>query len=105
MDDAKLEEIPPSTCAVFLAFPYLLCVPLFVTTLSSRNNRVRAFSWKSPRPLAVLRSHEKTVHAVAYSPRIGGLVSGSTDSRVALWELFPDDKGRGGHDSSRGTSG
>lgn len=58
-------------------------------------NRVRAFSWKSPRPLAVLRSHEKNVHAVAYSPRVGGLVSGSGDSRVAVWELFPNDKGRG----------
>ncbi|CAN0051364.1 unnamed protein product, partial [Hapterophycus canaliculatus] len=52
--------------------------------------RVRVFGWKTPRPLAVLRSHEKTVHAVAYSPRIGGVASGSGDSRVALWELFPD---------------
>lgn len=59
-------------------------------------SRVRAFSWKSPRPLAVLRSHEKNVHAVAYSPRIGGLVSGSGDSRVAVWELFPSGKARGG---------
>eukprot|EP00752_Nemacystus_decipiens_P003045 g2822.t1 len=60
------------------------------------DHRVRAFSWKSPRPLAVLRSHEKNVHVVAYSPRVGGLASGSGDSRVAVWELFPNDKARGG---------
>lgn len=57
-------------------------------------NRVRAFSWKSPRPLAVLRSHDKNVHAVAYSPRIGRLVSGSGDSRVAVWDLFPNEKAK-----------
>lgn len=62
-------------------------------------DRVRVFSWKSPRPLAVLRSHEKTVYTVAYSPRIGGFASGSGDSRVAVWELFPHDGGSGGGDT------
>eukprot|EP00903_Cladosiphon_okamuranus_P006895 g6712.t1 len=56
------------------------------------DHRVRAFSWKSLRPLAVLRSHDKNVHTVAYSPRIGGLASGSGDSRVAVWDLFPNEK-------------
>lgn len=51
--------------------------------------RLRAFSWKSPRPLAVLRSHEGSVYSIAHSPRIGGLASGSADSRVAVWDLFP----------------
>ncbi|CAB1110794.1 unnamed protein product [Ectocarpus sp. CCAP 1310/34] len=68
------------------------------------DHRVRAFSWKTPRPLAVLRSHEKNVHTVAYSPRIGGLVSGSGDSRVAVWELYPERNrgggGRGGGDDA-----
>ncbi|CAM9129891.1 unnamed protein product [Laminaria digitata] len=54
------------------------------------DHRVRTFSWKSPRPLAVLRSHEGSVYAVAHSPRIGGFVSGSADSRVAVWDMFPD---------------
>lgn len=54
------------------------------------DHRVRAFSWKSPRPLAVLRSHEGSVYTVAHSPRIGSFVSGSADSRVAVWDMFPD---------------
>ncbi|CAM9870240.1 unnamed protein product [Ectocarpus fasciculatus] len=65
------------------------------------DHRVRAFSWKTPRPLAVLRSHEKNVHTVAYSPRIGGLVSGSGDSRVAVWELYPERNPGGGGGSGR----
>lgn len=53
-------------------------------------HRVRIFSWKRPRPLAVLRSHEESVYTVAHSPRLGGLASGSKDSRIALWDVFSE---------------
>lgn len=77
------------------------------TNSTKQTDRVRAFGWKNPRPLAVLRSHEKNVYSVAYSPRIGGLVSGSGDSRVAVWELFPGGKagGGGGDDAKRNGGG
>lgn len=43
-------------------------------------------------PLAVLRCHAGSVHALAFGPLVGGrvlLASGGKDARVALWDVYP----------------
>jgi WD40 repeat protein len=56
------------------------------------DHRVRVFSLRSLKPLALLRFHTQTVGAVAWAPdeaRMGLLASGGKEGLVALWKLYP----------------
>lgn len=66
---------------------------LFVT--GGWDSRIRVFSCKKCKPLAVLMYHKKTVECLAYSKdginEIGGgylLAAGSSDKSVSLWSIF-----------------
>lgn len=66
---------------------------LFVT--GGWDSRIRVFSSKKCKPLAVLMYHKKTVECVAYSKdgieEVGGgylLAAGSSDKSVSLWNIF-----------------
>lgn len=66
---------------------------LFVT--GGWDSRIRVFSYKKCKPLAVLMYHKKTVECVAYSKdhlnEFGGgylLAAGSSDKSVSLWSIF-----------------
>lgn len=53
------------------------------------DRRVRLWQWRKWKPLAVLRLHTATVHAVTFSPCSKWLASASGDRTIALWTLFP----------------
>ncbi|XP_063884973.1 guanine nucleotide-binding protein subunit beta-like protein 1 [Scylla paramamosain] len=66
---------------------------LFVT--GGWDSRIRFFSSKKCKPLAVLMYHKKTVECIAYSKdnieELGGgfiLAAGSSDKSVSLWNIF-----------------
>lgn len=66
---------------------------LFVT--GGWDSRIRVFSSKKCKPLAVLMYHKKTVECIAYSKgdidELGGgflLAAGSSDKSVSLWNIF-----------------
>uniref|UniRef100_A0A1A8FYP3 Guanine nucleotide binding protein (G protein), beta polypeptide 1-like n=2 Tax=Nothobranchius korthausae TaxID=1143690 RepID=A0A1A8FYP3_9TELE len=63
------------------------------------DNRVRIFSWKKFRPLAVLQYHTDMVLSVAFSdhqdPRQRLLAAGSKDQRISLWSIYNDGAGTG----------
>ncbi|XP_059608586.1 guanine nucleotide-binding protein subunit beta-like protein 1 isoform X2 [Phlebotomus argentipes] len=58
------------------------------------DGRVRVFSWKSLRPLAVLTEHKKGVLDVAFSPgsvdlwRAPLMAVAGEDSQISLWNLY-----------------
>uniref|UniRef100_A0A3P8S059 Guanine nucleotide binding protein (G protein), beta polypeptide 1-like n=1 Tax=Amphiprion percula TaxID=161767 RepID=A0A3P8S059_AMPPE len=56
------------------------------------DHRVRIFSWKKLRPLAVLQYHTDMVLSVAFSdhqdPRQRLLAAGSKDQRISLWSIY-----------------
>ena len=58
------------------------------------DGRVRVFSWKSLRPLAVLTEHKRNVLDVVYSPGIVSMwkapvmASAGEDGSIALWDLY-----------------
>uniref|UniRef100_A0A8C5MBL9 G protein subunit beta 1 like n=1 Tax=Leptobrachium leishanense TaxID=445787 RepID=A0A8C5MBL9_9ANUR len=56
--------------------------------------RVRIFSWKTMKPLAVLQYHKATVHAVCFSdhlkPEDRLLAAGSKDQRITLWSIYTE---------------
>nr|XP_061804333.1 guanine nucleotide-binding protein subunit beta-like protein 1 [Nerophis lumbriciformis] len=58
------------------------------------DHRVRIFSWKKLRPLAVLQYHSDMVLSVAFSnhkdPRQRLLAAGSKDQRISLWSIFSE---------------
>uniref|UniRef100_A0A1A7Z705 Guanine nucleotide binding protein (G protein), beta polypeptide 1-like n=1 Tax=Iconisemion striatum TaxID=60296 RepID=A0A1A7Z705_9TELE len=61
------------------------------------DHRVRIFSWKKLRPLAVLQYHTDMVFSVAFSdhqdPRQRLLAAGSKDQRISLWSIYNDGAG------------
>uniref|UniRef100_A0A1A8HYC3 Guanine nucleotide binding protein (G protein), beta polypeptide 1-like n=1 Tax=Nothobranchius kuhntae TaxID=321403 RepID=A0A1A8HYC3_NOTKU len=63
------------------------------------DDRVRIFSWKKLRPLAVLQYHTDMVLSVAFSdhqdPRQRLLAAGSKDQRISLWSIYNDGAGKG----------
>ncbi|XP_076063114.1 guanine nucleotide-binding protein subunit beta-like protein 1 isoform X2 [Oratosquilla oratoria] len=66
---------------------------LFVT--GGWDHRIRLFSWKKLKPLAVLQYHKGTVQCIAYSKgevqRCGPgwlLAAGGVDKSVSLWNIF-----------------
>ncbi|KAF7658172.1 hypothetical protein LDENG_00016390 [Lucifuga dentata] len=56
------------------------------------DHRVRLFSWKKLRPLAVLQHHADMVLSVAFSnhqdPKLRLLAAGSKDQRISLWSIY-----------------
>ncbi|KAM9858673.1 guanine nucleotide-binding protein subunit beta-like protein 1 [Aulostomus maculatus] len=56
------------------------------------DHRVRIFSWKKLRPLAVLQYHTDMVLSVAFSnhkePKQRLLAAGSKDQRISLWSIY-----------------
>uniref|UniRef100_A0A4W6EMS6 Guanine nucleotide binding protein (G protein), beta polypeptide 1-like n=1 Tax=Lates calcarifer TaxID=8187 RepID=A0A4W6EMS6_LATCA len=56
------------------------------------DHRVRVFSWKKLRPLAVLQYHTDMVLSVAFSdhqdPKQRLLAAGSKDQRISLWSIY-----------------
>ncbi|RWR99963.1 guanine nucleotide-binding protein subunit beta-like protein 1, partial [Dinothrombium tinctorium] len=57
------------------------------------DSRIRVFSWKSLKPLAVLIYHKNTVECVAFSPKLveNGkylLAAASSDHTATLWDIY-----------------
>lgn len=58
------------------------------------DGRVRVFSWKSLRPLAVLTEHKRNVLDLVYSPGIVSMwkapimATAGEDGSIALWDLY-----------------
>ncbi|CAB4002349.1 guanine nucleotide-binding subunit beta 1 [Paramuricea clavata] len=55
------------------------------------DHKLRIFSWKSLKPLAILNYHTQSVDAVAFSNcQEQLLAAGSKDGRISLWSLYKD---------------
>lgn len=58
------------------------------------DGRVRVFSWKSLRPLAVLTEHKKNILDIAFSPgpvdlwKAPLMAIAGEDSQITLWDLY-----------------
>lgn len=58
------------------------------------DGRVRVFSWRSLRPLAVLTEHKRNVLDLCYSPGVVSMwkapvmATGGEDGSIALWDLY-----------------
>lgn len=58
------------------------------------DGRVRVFSWKSLRPLAILTEHKRNVLDLVYSPgkvsmwKAPIMATGGEDGSIALWDLY-----------------
>lgn len=52
------------------------------------DNRIRIFSWKTLKPLAVLDFHSQPISVLSFSRQTGILAAGSRDGRVSLWNLY-----------------
>lgn len=59
------------------------------------DSRVRIFSWKSLKPLAVLDQHKDTIHDISYSTqRIKAydnkfiMATAAKDGYIALWDIY-----------------
>ncbi|XP_028396534.1 guanine nucleotide-binding protein subunit beta-like protein 1 [Dendronephthya gigantea] len=53
--------------------------------------KLRVFSWKSLKPLAILNYHTQTVNALTFSNCSEQLLAaGSKDGRISLWSLYKD---------------
>lgn len=65
-----------------------------IFSTGGNDGRVRVFSWKSLRPLAVLTEHRATVNDIAYSPgkvdlwKSQIMASASNDGQISLWNLY-----------------
>ncbi len=69
-------------------------VPVDAPRYPHRLGRARLFSWKTQAPLAVLHLHTASVTCVDFAhtaaPFGGGmLATGSRDSRIAVYSLYP----------------
>lgn len=53
------------------------------------DHRVRIYDYRRRKPLAILKYHKEIVNGVAFSEDRTWLASGSKDSTVALWSLYP----------------
>ncbi|CAM9344334.1 unnamed protein product [Discosporangium mesarthrocarpum] len=61
-------------------------------TAGGWDRRLRIFSWRDPRPLAILRCHEESVYCVDYSPQVGVFAAGSKDNRISIWNVYPEEQ-------------
>lgn len=52
------------------------------------DDRIRLFSVKSMKPLAVLSYHKDTVYSVDFSQSDNWMVCASQDHRISLWSIF-----------------
>uniref|UniRef100_T1JIV4 Anaphase-promoting complex subunit 4-like WD40 domain-containing protein n=1 Tax=Strigamia maritima TaxID=126957 RepID=T1JIV4_STRMM len=57
------------------------------------DSRIRIFSWKSLKPLAVLDFHTKTIQCIEFSKGAVGdygilMAAGSNDEKISLWNLY-----------------
>lgn len=52
------------------------------------DHRVRVFSWKTGKPLAILKYHTLGVSSLAFSDVDNLMVSASQDCKIALWNLY-----------------
>lgn len=52
------------------------------------DGRIRIFSWKTLKPLAVLNFHFKAVTTAKFCPKSGILAAGSKDFKITLWSLY-----------------
>ena len=59
------------------------------------DGRVRVYACRHPRLLASLQCHSKAVQCVLVSPSGRWLASASEDSRIALWDVYCDDRSAG----------
>lgn len=66
-----------------------------ITAVGGWDGRVRVYSWKNMRPLAVLDQHRDTVHDIAFSPiKVQSydskvlMATGAKDGYVALWDIY-----------------
>jgi len=53
------------------------------------DERLRIFSWKSLKPLAVLKPHRKGITCIDFHPSNGLLATGSIDHHIAFYDLYP----------------
>jgi len=53
------------------------------------DERLRIFSWKSLKPLAVLKPHRMGIACVDFHPSNGLLATGSIDHHIAIYDLYP----------------
>ncbi|KAG0555381.1 hypothetical protein KC19_12G165300 [Ceratodon purpureus] len=53
------------------------------------DHRVRIYDYRRRKPLAILKYHKEIVNGVDFSEDRRWLASGSKDSTVALWSLYP----------------
>ncbi|KPP78672.1 guanine nucleotide-binding protein subunit beta-like protein 1-like [Scleropages formosus] len=58
------------------------------------DHRIRLFSWKKLKPLAVLQYHTDTALCVTFSDhkdsRLGLMAAGSKDQRISIWSVYND---------------
>lgn len=65
-----------------------------IFSTGGNDGRVRVFSWKSLRPLAVLTEHRATLNDIVYSPgkldlwKSQVMASASSDGQISLWNLY-----------------
>lgn len=52
------------------------------------DRRVRLWQWRKYKPIAVLKHHTATVHAVDFSPCSRLLATASADKTIGVWQLF-----------------
>lgn len=58
------------------------------------DGRIRVFSWKSLRPLAVLSEHKGNLMDIAFSDGIVAfwksniMAAGGTDGKITLWDIY-----------------
>ncbi|CAO0795476.1 unnamed protein product [Mucor circinelloides] len=59
-----------------------------IFALGGYDGRIRLFSVKSMKPLAVLSYHKDTVYSVDFSQSDNWMVCASQDHRISLWSIF-----------------
>ncbi|KAI8994471.1 WD40-repeat-containing domain protein [Pilobolus umbonatus] len=59
-----------------------------IFTTGGYDGRIRVFSVKSMKPLAILSYHKESVYTVAMGTKSNWLLGGSEDHRISLWALY-----------------
>ncbi|KXJ10486.1 Guanine nucleotide-binding protein subunit beta-like protein 1 [Exaiptasia diaphana] len=56
------------------------------------DNRIRVYSWKTLKPLAILNCHSETVNTIDYSPHLADsgmlMAAGSKDCKISVWSIY-----------------